>query len=212
MDIEPLIVPLPAAAAERDAKLELRFASKGDKSFVEWQGMTVLDRSPTLFEVFEDAVRPPVGLTGKATLALDDPFYGTACLKTLPGEQATLGHLELPIREAPAMGEYRYICFAWRKKGGGRCAGFAFSRGADHAAKQARYTAGPGGETPADVRAIGISDEPPEAWALVTRDLYEDFGERARSLSLVCPDGDAAYLDHVYLARQRSDFDGIVAK
>jgi hypothetical protein len=47
-----------------------------------------------------------------------------------------------------------------------------------------------------------LSDE----WQVVTRDLYADFGQLdIDELILTSPDGEIAYIDHVYAARSGSD-------
>ncbi len=142
--LSPIVVPLDKYHGQ-DINVEVRFVSKGDKSFVQWRSMTVLERLPGLNEIFEDAVQPPVQLKWtdipKANLdAAGDPakppvaaksvegekgpitsdrYSGLVCLKTPTGDkQLSLTNLSLPIRENPRFGEYRYLRFAWKKKGG----------------------------------------------------------------------------------------------
>jgi len=70
-----------------------------------------------------------------------------------------------------------------------------------------RYFAGPNPDALADVRSRGIADRQPDSWMLMNLDLAQDFGEgQLTSLTLLCPDGDYALLDHVYLARNPGDF------
>ena len=83
--------------------------------------MALVERLPTLAEVFEDAAQPPVRFTatGKAEIATFDRYSGTACIKVSgPDAAGALANLNLPISENPRFGEYRYIRFAWRKRGG----------------------------------------------------------------------------------------------
>ena len=57
-----------------------------------------------------------------------------------------------------------------------------------------------------------VADKPPEAWTLVTVDLFKDFGERTvRGMALTCFDGEAGYFDHIYLGRSVADLDRIDA-
>ncbi len=51
-NLSPLIVPLNQFH-DRDVALEARFVTRGDKSFVDWRSMAVVDRLPNLAEVFE---------------------------------------------------------------------------------------------------------------------------------------------------------------
>jgi hypothetical protein len=77
---------------------------------------------PNLVEVFEDAPHPPVqwkDADGPKSIVSFDRFSGVSSLKVAAdGPQLKLLGLNLPIRENPRFGEYRYISFAWRKKGG----------------------------------------------------------------------------------------------
>jgi hypothetical protein len=107
---------------DRQVLLEVRLISRGHSSFVDWRSLAIVDRLPTLFEVFEDAVPRPIKLTavgGEAAVVTTDRFSGTACIK-VSGKDArgVLSNLNLPIRKDPRFGEYRFIRFAWRKSGG----------------------------------------------------------------------------------------------
>jgi hypothetical protein len=127
----PLAVPVDRFH-NRPIALEVRFVSRGDKSFVDWRSMAIVDKLPSLAEVFEDAPQPPIQLKssdgpntgdGRSSVVPLDRFSGDTSIK-VAGEktQVTLTNLSLPIRENPRFGEYRYICFAWRKKGGSQIA------------------------------------------------------------------------------------------
>jgi hypothetical protein len=120
-DPPPLQVPVDKFH-DRQVSLEVRLVSRGDKSFVDWRSMAIVDRLPTLFEVFEDEVQRPIKLTavdGETAVSTTDRYSGTACIK-VSGKDArgVLSNLSLPIRESPRFGEYRWIRFAWRKSGG----------------------------------------------------------------------------------------------
>ncbi|MDA1016218.1 MAG: hypothetical protein O3A00_17400 [Planctomycetota bacterium] len=57
---------------------------------------------------------------------------------------------------------------------------------------------------------IRVQSSVPPAWAQVQRDLYVDMGNfDLTGLRLECPDGEFAFLDHVYLARTAADFNYI---
>lgn len=112
---------------DQTINLEVRLEPRDDKSFVDWRSMIVVNRLPTLFEVFEDEVQPPIALTaaaGDAAVVTSDHYSGAASIK-VSGESGKdgvgqLSNLNLPIRENPRFGEYRYLRFAWRKVGGGQ--------------------------------------------------------------------------------------------
>ena len=75
-------------------------------------------------------------------------------------------------------------------------------------AARLRYFAGPEPDAPGDIRTHRLAERQPDSWMLVKLDLFQDIGEgiTSRSLTLHCPDGDYALLDHVYLARSDADF------
>ena len=120
-DPPPLQLPVDKFH-DRQVTLEVRLVSRGDKSFVDWRSLAIVDRLPTLFEVFEDEVQRPIKLTaaeGEAAVTTLDRYSGTACIK-VSGKDARgiLSNLSLPVRENPRFGEYRWIRFVWRKSGG----------------------------------------------------------------------------------------------
>ncbi|HAA71909.1 MAG TPA: hypothetical protein DCE55_22420, partial [Planctomycetaceae bacterium] len=57
---------------------------------------------------------------GKISLELGDKFSGDSSIKVTPDQRFNdlLPGLGLKIREKPAEGEFRYLQFAWKKKGG----------------------------------------------------------------------------------------------
>lgn len=147
---------------------------------------------------------PPASLP-PATLVTDDRQSGSKALK-LPAGPLYRHRLSqsLTIRERPAWGEYRFLQFAFRKKGAGR-----ISLQLDHRQTQeqpARYDAGQG---PAGFPlARRVQDGAlPDRWTVITRDLFEDFGPlEVEGITLSAPDGEYALFDQIYLARTRDDF------
>ncbi len=288
----PIYVPVDAYH-NRTINLEVRFVSRGDKSYVDWRSISVVDKLPSLFEIFEDAPQLPVQIKlsdgqnfvdGKGSVVTMDRFSGTSCIKVEGDKnQVILSNLNLPIRESPRFGEYRYLCFAWRKHGGQQIAldvdvalgGESGPPAEDrarilkqiqrlkasqtmsqrqldalHAAEKARtlgkrelrqiqalegrvqgipaemqqleqelagghansvmhcrYFMGNQNATPPEMRANRLGDKAPDQWAIVVRDLYNDFGGgQLNSISVSSPDGDYALFDHIYLARTPEDF------
>jgi hypothetical protein len=72
-----------------------------------------------------------------------------------------------------------------------------------------RYTAG------LDVENWGtkfVADKPPTEWAVLTLDLFKDFGERTiTGIALTAHGGRAGYFDHIYFGRTVEDLDRIDA-
>ncbi|HEX3999366.1 MAG TPA: NPCBM/NEW2 domain-containing protein [Pirellulales bacterium] len=298
-DPPPLKIPVDKFQGQQIA-LEVRLVSRGKKSYVDWRSAEIVDRLPTLAEVFEDEVQRPTRLAavdGDAAVVTIDRYSGTACIKLSPkGKQearAVLGNLNLPIREHPRFGEYRYLCFAWRKSGGqqiGLDLDYVLTdlgqthqkdrwrrvdrikqlrtikdnrRQAEDLVKMRQkdannsdpnvlaqlrklqrhldrlkqieaqlqaqqdaldqeltgaagagvrshleYYTGRDVTLPIDTRGIKLADTAPQQWTIVTRDLFQESagGGQLTGIALVCPDGDYALLDHVYLARAPEDF------
>ncbi|MGE0607199.1 MAG: hypothetical protein AB7O62_08915 [Pirellulales bacterium] len=156
---------------------------------------------------------------GNATIELfeGEKYSGTASIKVGVDQKyrTNMPGLNLKIRQNPAPGEYRYLRYAWRKQGG---AAIALQIGHDNtfgptAASPAkfRYDAGAGGETYG--AALRTGPLPTEGFAVVTRDLYADFGEFTLSgLALSTVDGEYALFDHLYLSRGPRDFELVAPK
>ncbi len=131
---------------DRQVHLEVRLEAKGDKSFVDWRSLALIDRVPTLAELFEDAPQPPIRFKpkGAAEIVTTDRYAGNACIQVAgPGPaivakptepktgdlkpavqaaMATLTTMNFAIREQPRFGEYRYLHFAYKKHGGAEVA------------------------------------------------------------------------------------------
>ena len=96
---------------DRQVALEVRLVSRGDNSFVDWRSLAIVDRLPTLFEVFEDEVQRPIKLTavgGEAAVVTIDRYSGTACIKVSGNDaRGVLSNLspadprKSPIRRVP---------------------------------------------------------------------------------------------------------------
>ena len=168
--------------------------------------------------IFEDQPEIVANLTeggGQATLVTDDKFSGKAAVKVTPDQRynPALPGLGVRIREKPGADEFRYLTFAWKKKGGSQIC-FQLNHDGqwgppDNAPNHKfRYHAGAGPEC---FGASMIVDQKlPDGWTLVTRDLYNDFGEfTLMGIALSPIDGDYALFDHIYLARQQADFEKI---
>ena len=173
---------------------------------------------PALYRLFEDESSFLARLTeggGKIALETTDRYSGTAALSVTPDQKfrQKLPGLGLNIAENPGEGEYRFLRFAWKKRGGGNVllqlaanGMFGPLRGA--AGASYRYEAGPNAN-PFNAAAVKLDDKLPAEWTVVTRDLFADFGAfRLDGLALTASDGEAALFDQIYLARTADDLKG----
>ena len=76
----------------------------------------------------------------------------------------------------------------------------------DDAGADLEYFAGPD-EVAATAKRVW-SEELPDKWMVITRDLYGDFGAcTIESLTLAAEAGEAALFDHLYFAQSQKDFE-----
>lgn len=170
---------------------------------------------------------------GKAELSAEQPFRGMTSLR-LPGgsaEAPQLPDLNLEIAEHPRLGEYRYLVFAWKPQGGsrielqlardgalesmldaggrrpplrGRPAG-GRGNGEDRGLRHG-YAWDAGAEKQSAGAPLRLEWKLPGDWTRHERDVFADFGGfRMTGLALRSFDGEAVWLDHVYLARTSED-------
>jgi hypothetical protein len=154
---------------------------------------------------------------GTATLDTSDKYSGKASVKVTPDQRFNerLPGLGLNIRQNPGPGEYRFLRFAWKKKGGQSICLQLNHDGnwgpTDGAPGKFRYHAGPGPECYG--ASIAVDDKIPFDWVVVTRDLYADFGEFTwTGIALSPVDGEYALFDHIYLGRTTRDFELVKPK
>ena len=175
---------------------------------------------PALYKLFEDESSFLTLLNeggGQATLETADRYSGQAAMKVTPDQKfrAKLPGLGVKIAENPGEGEYRFLRFAWKKRGGANIllqlnANGAFGPLAGAATPAYRYEAG--GPNPYKAAAIKLDEKLPGGWTVVTRDLFADFGAFSLDgLAFTASDGEAALFDHVYLARTADDLKGCPA-
>ena len=159
---------------------------------------------------------------GRTALVSSDRYAGTHALRVpTPDDDSTpddepphddggqLAGFDLVIRKKPNEGEFRYVRFAFRKKGGGMLL-LELGRG-DHPDQPFRYAAGRNADS-VSPPVQSFQFDLPDEWIVLTRDLYEDFGSfDLHSITARSQDGDAVLLDHVYLARDRDDFNRVSA-
>ncbi|MFN0021510.1 MAG: hypothetical protein ACKVP0_24935 [Pirellulaceae bacterium] len=167
-------------------------------------------------EIFEDDEKFVALLNeGGGTAAIEpaDKASGKASIKVTPDQKfnANLPGLQAKIRENPAPGEFRYIRFAWKKKGGAAIClqlnhdGAWGPGGSGKEGAKFRYHSGP-----AEVYggSLAVGDKLPEGFVVVTRDLFADFGEfTLNGIALSPVDGEFALFDQLYLGKNMADFD-----
>lgn len=172
---------------------------------------------PALYRLFEDEPAFVSLLTeggGQAALETTDRYSGESSLRVTPDQRfrVRLPGLGVRIAEQPGEGEYRYLRFAWKKRGGSNLllqltanGSFGPQRGT---APGYRYEAGPQ-PNPLNLEALRIDEKLPDDWVLVERDLFADFGAfTLDGLAFTPLDGEYALFDHIYLARTREDLAG----
>jgi hypothetical protein len=161
-----------------------------------------------LLRIFDDEPEFVAALTsgdGKIEFVSDEAYSGQASVKVSPGQRfcEMLPGTNVKIRKKPAApDEYRYLRFAWKKRGGGE-----IWLQLHYPSEWFRYHAGPKAYGWPGVR---VTEELPTEFVAVTRDLAADFGEfTLTGFALTANDGEWAWFDHIYLARTLQDFDRI---
>jgi hypothetical protein len=216
---DPLLVPV-----ERFRRLsidvELVQIAQTPQSRIEWRGLALTSRDPVVFEAFEDNAAFVESLSqGMGAVALDstEKFAGTDSLRVTGDDRnnQSLPGWNLAIRGEPEPGEYRYLRFAWKKRGGKQLGLHLAENGVFpptelfNPRETRRYHIGRG-TAPDYGLSVQLRDQPPDQWELVTRDLWADFGSfDATGMRLVCGDGESAWFDHVYFARTPVDLDRV---
>jgi hypothetical protein len=171
---------------------------------------------PALYKLFEDESSFLTLLTeggGQASLESADRYSGQAALKITPDQKfrAKLPGLGVKIVENPGEGEFRYLRFAWKKRGGTNIllqlnANGAFGPLAGATTPAYRYEAG--GANPFKAAAVKLDEKLPDGWTVVTRDLFADFGAFSLDgLAFTASDGEFALFDHIYLGRSMQDLE-----
>lgn len=160
--------------------------------------------------LFEDETSFPDVLTegsGTAQVTSQTPYSGKSCLTIMPPQRyaTRIPRWEYRIAEHPGPGEFRYVRFAWKTSG----TGIMLELAADGTwpgpnDDLRRYCSG---RNTTGWAARQLDPAPPEAWTVVTRDLWKDFGDF--TLTGIAPTAmDApAMFDHIELARSLSDFE-----
>jgi len=115
---------------------------------------------------------------GTAEFITSDKHSGESSLRITPPQRFSprIKGWEFRIREQPAVGEYRYIRFAWKSPQASGVMIELADNGQWPPADQPlrRYFAG---RNLTNWQAVGIAPRPPADWTVMTRDLWQDFGD-----------------------------------
>jgi len=158
-------------------------------------GIVLFDDEQSFVEVLTEG-------DGTVGLASESPLSGEASLVVTPPQRWNLRipGWEYPVVENPAAGEFRYLRFAWRSRGGH---GVMIELAGDGKWPPAekplwRYYSG---ENTTDWQAVEVSPAVPDDWVVVTRDLWKDFG--SFTLTGIAPTalGGRAFFDRIELLR-----------
>jgi hypothetical protein len=138
----------------------------------------------------------PTGDPGEGHVERATVFSGQQSIRIVPMQRFNnrIPGWAFPIRETPKAGEYRYLRFAWKARGG---TGIMLQLH-DEKDWRIRYTAG------RDMYGWGtrfIAEQPPQQWSIVTVDLFANHGEQTiTGIALTNFDAEAAYFDHIYFS------------
>lgn len=240
LEPDPLIVPLDGYQG-KTVLVEIAVLPQGEKSLIDWKGVSLSESKPGVMPIFEDAESFAAvlkqGDKPSVALSLDQPYSGTHALRVAGGsaENGHLPGLDTWIAEQPRNGQYRFLVFAWRKAGGQRILMQLAHEGkfSEHIAqlfapgeRPTRRRLGPfdpkrqledrglkygfaydaGNEPPLANAPLRLAAAIPDKWVASSRDLFVDFGPiHLTGVSLGSPDGEAAFFDHIYLARTPAD-------
>ena len=167
----------------------------------------------TIFEDDRDFVGQLNAGNGKAEWEDSDSYSGIASLRVHPKQRFSdaLPGLGVMIRENPGPGEYRYVRFAWKKKGGQSITLKINHDGqwgrADEQSEGSLFAYRAGQMTEGIPPALVLDEQLPEDFVVVTRDLYDDFGEfQLTGIAFAPDDGEYGLYDHIYLGRSLADF------
>jgi len=165
------------------------------------------------FRIFEDEPEFVAGLTqGSGDLMLfgEERYSGTASLKITTDQKFNpmLPGVNVKIRQHPGPGEYRYLRYAWRRQSGTACLQLAHDgKWGPTPSNAAPFRYDAGGGPSCFGAALRIDRLPPNAFTLVTRDLFADFGEFTLTGLAFTSQGELALYDHIYLGKTPSDFE-----
>lgn len=220
-DVDPLLIPVEKYRG-RSVLVELFQIADGAAARIEWRGTSLLESDPRTVCLFDDEPRFIEQLNAgdaSARFVTDDKYSGAGSVRLTAGERENpnINGWNYGVRTNPDLGEFRFIRFAWKRPEGRRRAlhlagdgRFVPDKGRNER-DSLRYMAGGSGRRDFGP-SINVDRRTERDWDVVTRDLVGDFGEfNLTGMRLLCPDGDAALFDHIYLARRLQDLERLPA-
>ncbi|ODA29654.1 hypothetical protein [Planctopirus hydrillae] len=119
IDPQPVMFPIPALAGQT-ASCEVVLFTDDKAAEFDFRGVALTPHQPGILPVFDEQAEFASLLTsgeGTARISPDLPYSGQVSLEIRPTDRSgpTLYNQEIPIREHPKLGEFRFITFAWRK-------------------------------------------------------------------------------------------------
>ena len=204
-----------------EIEIELQFLAPRESTPLELSCISFSPRRPGLRSLYDEEPSFSAGLTdgdGFARAEWRDSYSGSSSLLVSGGarESVMLDGMDIPIRRFPTFGEYRWLRFAWKKRGGTGISlqvahDLLFGPEPGRRTPSFRYYQGHSkkGEEPFGGVFTHLHPNVPGQWVLHTVDLFTHFGEfNLTGLGFSCPDGEYALFDHIWLARTPSDFEG----
>lgn len=151
------------------------------------------------------------------------------------GDNARITGLEATIADQPRLGQYHFVLFAWKQPTGTRLqiqfandgrlgefigqvgrrdlprgrpprGRFRFDGSPDDRGLRHGFAYDAGSQRQPPGSPLRLASPNPKDWQLQVRDIYADFGPfNITGIGLGCMDGEAAWFDHIYLARTYQD-------
>jgi len=241
IDPDPVLVPVGDYRG-KTVQLDVVVYPSSEKAWIDWRGVALTPLPPGVRVLWEDAAATPGGALDQALngalVDANPSFTGRNSLRLAPGQAVEFSELpngEAFIAEAPKLGQYRYVTFAWRGENTsglslqlahegrfgthiadaliGRPAVRKPSRGVrsrklDDRGLRYGYAYDSGSYQPQSGSPLRLDRNVPAQWKLESRDLYADFGTMAiTGFALQCHERGAGWFDHIYLARSPQDLD-----
>lgn len=139
---------------------------------------------------------------GIATFVADDAHSGRISLHITPPQRfsARINGWQFRIRKNPGPGEFRYLRFAWKSAGATGVMIELADNGnwPDAQSVRCRYFAG---KNTSGWEATEVSPTVPKEWVVVTRDLWNDFGDSTLTGFAPTAMGGPALFDRIELLR-----------
>ena len=234
-DPQPILIPIDPAASGR-LVLRIDVQGRDDRSWVDWQSVSVAQRDPGILPLFEDDPSFANHLkneTGTVEILSDDVYSGNRAIKVSSGSAEN--HQDMNwnalISEHPRLGEFRYLVFAWKKPVGSSIQ-LQFAHQSlpaprlrfweigwpqrqqppsnDERGKRFGYCYEVGVASTSPPHPLWMHGNVPRDWEVVERDVFNDFGRFAiTGIAFRTGDSNPAWFDHVYLARTKQDVERI---